>query len=162
MEAGSAPGRALLTKSAGGATSGANPKTLNPRFKMLSCCCAKTPERGAKSAARARSPANAFLPTPDPARPAQIVQNIFLSEKCCWLRGQVLTYYDQNGTKPPARTRQETLVMAKTPSQPRARGKFKPAKAAAARSAASGAKRTPQGDEHPTVLKAPRTKTAQR
>src|ERR1700722_18319752 len=70
---------------------------------MLSCCCAKTPEPEAKSAARARSPANAALPPPDPARPAQIVQNIFLSEKCCWLRGQVLTYYDQNGTKPPAR-----------------------------------------------------------
>src|ERR1700722_12443027 len=162
MEAGSAPGRALLTKSAGGATSVANPKTLNPCFKMLSCCCAKTPEPGAKSAARARSPPNAFLPPRDPARPAQIVQNIFLSEKCCWLRGQVLTYYDQNGTKPPARTRQETLVMAKTPSQPRARGKFKPAKAAAARSAASGAKRPPPGDGPATRLKRSRAKTPER
>ena len=36
--------------------------------------------------------------------------------------------------------------MAKTPSQPRARGKSKPAKAAAARSAASRAKRQPHGD----------------
>src|ERR1700733_2867432 len=92
------------------------------------------------------SPADAILPTPGPARSAQIVQNIFLSEKCCWLRGQVLTYYDQNGTKPPAPTRQETLVMAKTPSPPRARGNSKPAKAAAARSAASRAKRSPPGD----------------
>src|SRR3984957_11722396 len=162
MEAGSAPGRALLTKSAGGPTSVANPKTLNPCFKMLSCCCAKTPEPEAKSAARASSPANPILPTPGPARSAQIVRNIFLSEKCCWLRGQVLTYYDQNGTKPPARTRQETLVMAKTPSQPRARGKFKPAKAAAARSAASGAKRPPPGDGPATHLKRSRAKTPER
>src|ERR1700722_19686507 len=131
MEAGSAPGRALLTKSAGGATSVANPKTLNPCFKMLSCCCAKTPEPEAKSAARARSQANAVLPTPDPARPAQIVQNIFLSEKCCWLRGQVLPYYDQNGTKPPARLDRKRSLWprpqasqgcAAIPSRPRLRG----------------------------------------
>src|ERR1700693_5725385 len=106
---------------------------------MLSCCCAKTSEPEAKSAARARSPANAILPTPGPARSAQIVQNIFLSEKCCWLRGQVLTYYDQNGTKCPPQTRQKTLVMAKTPSQPRARGKSKPAKVAAGTPIASRA-----------------------
>src|ERR1700733_11707463 len=108
------------------------------------------------------SPADAILPTPGPARSAQIVQNIFLSEKCCWLRGQVLTYYDQNGTKPPAPTRQETLVMAKTPSPPRARGNSKPAKAAAARSAASRAKRPPPGDGPATHLKASRAKSAQR
>src|ERR1700693_4197422 len=113
---------------------------------MLSCCCAKTSEPEAKSAARARSPANAALTTPGPARSAQIVQNIFLSKKCCWLRGLVLTYYDQNGTKPPVQTRQETLVMAKTPSQPRARGKSKPAKTATASPAASRAKRGPQGE----------------
>src|SRR3984957_1873182 len=160
MEAGSAPGRALLTKSAGGATSVANPNTLNPCFKMLSCCCAKTSEPEATSAARAISPANALLPTPGPARSAQIVQNIFLSEKCCWLRGHVLTYYDQNGTKPPAQTRQETLVMAKTPSPPRARGKSKPAKAAAASRGASRAKRGPHGSD-PQPKAAP-TKTAAR
>src|ERR1700733_1994729 len=108
------------------------------------------------------SPADAILPTPGPARSAQIVQNIFLSEKCCWLRGQVLTYYDQNGTKPPAPTRQETLVMAKTASPPRARGNSKPAKAAAARSAASRAKRSPPGDGPATHLKASRAKSAQR
>jgi polyhydroxyalkanoate synthase len=85
------------------------------------------------------------------------VQNIFLSEKCCWLRGQVLTYYDQNGTKPPARTQQETLVMAKTTSQPRAHGKSKPAKAAAGRSAATPrAKSGPGGDGPAADLKAPR------
>src|SRR5580704_15714235 len=108
------------------------------------------------------SPANPILPTPGPARSAQIVQNIFLSEKWCWLREQVLTYYDQNGTKPPARTRQETLVMAKTPSQPGARGKSKPAKAAPAKSAASGAKRPPPGDELAPDRKKSRAKSAQR
>jgi polyhydroxyalkanoate synthase subunit PhaC len=52
--------------------------------------------------------------------------------------------------------------MAKTPSQPRARGKFKPAKAAAARSAASGAKRPPPGDGPATHLKRSRAKTPER
>ena len=50
--------------------------------------------------------------------------------------------------------------MAKTPSQPRARGKSKPAKAAAARSAASPAKRRPPGDGPATQLKKSGVKTA--
>jgi polyhydroxyalkanoate synthase subunit PhaC len=52
--------------------------------------------------------------------------------------------------------------MAKTPSQPRTRGKFKPAKATAARSAASGAKRPPPGDGPATHLKRSRAKTPER
>jgi polyhydroxyalkanoate synthase len=52
--------------------------------------------------------------------------------------------------------------MAKTPSPPRARGNSKPAKAAAARSAASRAKRSPPGDGPATHLKASRAKSAQR
>src|SRR6202167_4590638 len=108
------------------------------------------------------SPADAILPTPGPARSAQIVQNIFLSEKCCWLRGQVLTYYDQNGTKPPAPTRQETLVMAKTPSQPRTGGSPNPARAGPERPGASRAKRPPPGDRPATQLNASGAKSAQR
>ncbi len=50
--------------------------------------------------------------------------------------------------------------MAKTPSPPRARGKSKPAKAGGP--VASRAKRKPQGDALPAVLKAPRLRTAQR
>jgi polyhydroxyalkanoate synthase subunit PhaC len=52
--------------------------------------------------------------------------------------------------------------MAKTPSPPRARGKSKPAKAAAGVPAASRAKRGRQGDAHRPELKAARTKTAER
>ena len=52
--------------------------------------------------------------------------------------------------------------MAKTPSQPRARGKSKPAKAAAARSAASRAKRQPPGDGPATKLQKSGAKTASR
>jgi polyhydroxyalkanoate synthase len=52
--------------------------------------------------------------------------------------------------------------MAKTPSRTRARGNSKPAKAAAARSAASRAKRSPPGDGPATHLKASRAKSAQR
>src|SRR6202453_1156507 len=66
------------------------------------------------------------------------------------------------GTKPPARNRQETLVMAKTPSQPRARGKSRPAKAAAGSPAVSRAKRPPPGDALPPDHKAPRARSAQR
>src|ERR1700677_743163 len=66
------------------------------------------------------------------------------------------------GTKPPARNRQETLVMAKTPSQPRARGKSRPAKAAAESPAVSRAKRPPPGDALPPDHKAPRARSAQR
>ena len=50
--------------------------------------------------------------------------------------------------------------MAKTPSQPGARGKSKPAKAAPAKSAASRAKRPPPGDELAPDLKKSRAKTA--
>ena len=52
--------------------------------------------------------------------------------------------------------------MAKTPSQPRARGKSKPAKAAVARSAASRAKRQPPGDGPAPQLKKSGAKTASR
>ena len=52
--------------------------------------------------------------------------------------------------------------MAKTPSQPRARGKSKPAKAAPARSTASRAKRQPPGDGLAPDLKKSRAKTAER
>ena len=52
--------------------------------------------------------------------------------------------------------------MAKTPSQPRARGKSKPAKAAARIPVASRAKPGPQGDEPAADVKAPPTKTAGR
>jgi polyhydroxyalkanoate synthase subunit PhaC len=52
--------------------------------------------------------------------------------------------------------------MAKTPSQPRARSKSKPAKAAAGSPVASRAKRGPQGDGLAPDLKKSRAKTAQR
>ena len=52
--------------------------------------------------------------------------------------------------------------MAKTPSQPRVRGKSKPAKAAAASLVASRVKRGPQGDAPPPNLKAPPRKTVAR
>ena len=52
--------------------------------------------------------------------------------------------------------------MAKIPSQPRARGKSKPAKAAAARSAPSGAKRPTPGDGPATHVKTSRAKTPER
>ena len=52
--------------------------------------------------------------------------------------------------------------MAKTPSQPRARGKSKPIRAAAARSAGSRAKRQPSSDRSSLDSKPSRTKTAQR
>jgi polyhydroxyalkanoate synthase subunit PhaC len=52
--------------------------------------------------------------------------------------------------------------MAKTPSQPRARGNSKPAKATARIPVASRAKPAPQGDGHRPELKAARTKTAER
>jgi polyhydroxyalkanoate synthase len=52
--------------------------------------------------------------------------------------------------------------MAKTPSQPKARGKSKPAKATGRIPAASRAKPGPQGDGHRPELKAVRTKTAER
>ena len=68
----------------------------------------------------------------------------------------------KTGLSLPPETRQETLVMAKTPSQPRARGKSKPAKAAAARSAASRAKRRPPGDGPAARPKTSRAKTAER
>jgi polyhydroxyalkanoate synthase subunit PhaC len=61
------------------------------------------------------------------------------------------------------RYREETLVMAKTnPSKARARPKSKPAKAAAGSPVASRAKREPQGDGPPPLLKAAPTKTAGR
>jgi polyhydroxyalkanoate synthase subunit PhaC len=52
--------------------------------------------------------------------------------------------------------------MAKTPSQPRVRGKSKPAKAAAGSPVANRVKRGPQGDAPPPHPKAPPTKTAAR
>jgi poly[(R)-3-hydroxyalkanoate] polymerase subunit PhaC len=52
--------------------------------------------------------------------------------------------------------------MAKIPSKPSARVRVKPARAAATRSAASGAKRQPQGDGLAPDLKASRAKSAQR
>src|SRR5437764_7489004 len=68
----------------------------------------------------------------------------------------------KTGLSIPARIRQETLVMAKISSQPKARGKSKRAKAAPARSATDRAKPQPTGEGLGPELKKSRAKTAER
>src|SRR6202044_230392 len=77
----------------------------------------------------------------------------------------VVTYYDQNGTGPHARRRQETLVMAKTsPSKRGAPAISESIKAAPANSSASRAKGRPAGEGPRPLLevKAPPAKTPRR
>src|ERR1700679_1605283 len=72
----------------------------------------------------ARRPATAILLKARPALSAQIVQNIFMSEKSGWLREQVLTYYDQNGTGPRARNdRKRSSWLRPRTSRARASGR---------------------------------------
>src|ERR1700728_155856 len=66
----------------------------------------------------ARRPATAILLKARPALSAQIVQNIFMSEKSGWLREQVLTYYDQNGTGPRARNDRKRSSWLRPPASP--------------------------------------------